>query len=36
MSSLLIETRPLGALRENPRNPRTHSQRQIRQIADSI
>src|SRR5687768_10171507 len=36
MSSLLIEMRPIGALRLNPRNPRTHSKRQVRQIADSI
>jgi ParB-like chromosome segregation protein Spo0J len=36
MSSLQIETRAIGALNTNPHNPRTHSARQIRQIADSI
>jgi len=36
MSSLQIELRPTASLRPNPRNPRTHSQRQIEQIADSI
>ena len=31
-----IEWSPIGALRPNPRNPRTHSRKQIRQIAASI
>ena len=31
-----VELRPIASLRPNPRNPRTHSKRQIRQIADSI
>ena len=31
-----IERLPLSALRPNPRNPRTHSKKQIRQIAASI
>ena len=33
---LLIERLPLGALKLDPRNPRHHSDRQIRQIARSI
>jgi hypothetical protein len=32
----LVEKLPLGSLQPSPRNPRTHSRRQIRQIADSI
>jgi len=36
MSSLNVELRPIASLQPNPRNPRTHSKRQIRQIADSI
>src|SRR4051794_39376089 len=36
MSSMNVEFRPIASLRPNPRNPRTHSKRQIRQIADSI
>jgi DNA modification methylase len=31
-----IEWVPIGTLRANPRNPRTHSQKQIRRIAASI
>jgi ParB-like chromosome segregation protein Spo0J len=31
-----IEWIPIGALRPNPRNPRTHSKKQIKQIAASI
>jgi DNA modification methylase len=31
-----IERIPIGTLRPNPRNPRTHSKKQIRQIATSI
>jgi hypothetical protein len=31
-----IEWSPIGTLRPNPRNPRTHSKKQIRQIAASI
>jgi hypothetical protein len=31
-----IEYLPLSALRPDPRNPRTHSKKQIQQIADSI
>ena len=31
-----IEWIPIGALRPNPRNPRTHSRKQIKQIAASI
>jgi hypothetical protein len=31
-----IEWMPIGVLRPNPRNARTHSQKQIRQIAASI
>ncbi len=34
--SLHITTMPLRRLRPNPRNPRTHSKKQIRQLADSI
>jgi DNA modification methylase len=33
---LKVETVPISALKPNPRNPRTHSKRQLRQIADSI
>jgi ParB-like chromosome segregation protein Spo0J len=33
---LKIVVRPLSKLKPNPRNARTHSRRQIRQIADSI
>jgi ParB-like chromosome segregation protein Spo0J len=33
---LLIERFPIGALKLDPRNPRQHSNRQIRQIARSI
>jgi ParB-like chromosome segregation protein Spo0J len=36
VSDLLIERRSLGALKLDPRNPRHHSDRQIRQIARSI
>ena len=36
MSSLNVELRPIASLQPNPRNPRTHSKGQIRQIADSI
>lgn len=35
-AALRIEHLPLAALRPAPRNPRTHSPRQLRQIADSI
>jgi DNA modification methylase len=31
-----IEWRPIAALRQNPRNPRTHSRKQIKLIATSI
>ena len=31
-----LETLPLTALRPHDRNPRTHTKKQIRQIADSI
>jgi hypothetical protein len=31
-----IVLRPPGSLRPNPRNARTHSKRQIRQLANSI
>jgi hypothetical protein len=34
--SLRIEWIPIGAVRPNPRNPRTHSKKQINQIAASI
>lgn len=34
--ALQVQYRPLAALRVNPRNPRTHSPAQLRQIADSI
>jgi len=34
--SLHIEYRPIAALTADPKNPRTHSQRQIGQIAESI
>lgn len=33
---LKVEYRPIGGLHPNPRNPRTHSAAQLRQIADSI
>src|SRR5436309_1377461 len=36
MPVLHIELRPIASLRPNRRNPRTHTKRQIRQIADSI
>ena len=36
MADLHIEYLPLGSLKPYPRNARTHSQKQIRQIADSI
>ena len=36
MSSLQIELWPIASLKPNPCNPRTHSKRQIEQIADSI
>jgi ParB-like chromosome segregation protein Spo0J len=32
----MLEIMPLDQIRPNPRNPRTHSAKQIRQIADSI
>jgi hypothetical protein len=36
ISELQITYRPIGELKDNPRNARTHSKRQIRQIANSI
>lgn len=33
---LRIEERPIGSIQARPRNPRTHSAKQIRQIANSI
>jgi ParB-like chromosome segregation protein Spo0J len=36
MSTLTITTLPVGSLKPNPRNPRTHSKAQIKQIARSI
>jgi hypothetical protein len=36
MPALHVESRPVARLRPSPRNPRTHSRKQIRQIADSI
>jgi len=36
MPALHVESRPLASLKPNPRNARTHSNKQIRQIADSI
>ena len=36
VSSITIEAIPLGGLRPYPGNARTHSKKQIRQIADSI
>jgi ParB-like chromosome segregation protein Spo0J len=33
---LQVQYRPVAALRSNPRNARSHSKRQIRQLADSI
>jgi ParB-like chromosome segregation protein Spo0J len=35
-SELLITYQPVAYLRNNPRNSRTHTSRQIRQIAESI
>ena len=35
-SELVITYQPVGDLKDNPRNSRTHSKHQIRQIADSI
>ena len=32
----VIEYIPLGSLKPDPRNPRTHSKNQVQQIADSI
>jgi DNA modification methylase len=34
--TLVIEYRPVSSLRLNPKNPRTHTEAQIRQIANSI
>ncbi|MCB1420325.1 MAG: ParB N-terminal domain-containing protein [Notoacmeibacter sp.] len=36
MANLHIDYRPIGALRPYPKNARTHSRKQLRQIADSI
>src|SRR6188472_2331990 len=36
MPALHVETRAIASLKPNPRNARTHSKKQIRQIADSI
>ncbi len=36
MNSLQIEYVPVSVPRPDPRNTRTHSQRQIRQVAESI
>jgi ParB-like chromosome segregation protein Spo0J len=33
---LAVTYQPIGALKSNPRNSRTHSKRQIRQIAESM
>ncbi len=33
---LRVETMPVASLKPRARNPRTHSKKQIRQIADSI
>lgn len=33
---LKVEIRPISSLKPHPRNPRTHSREQIRQIKDSI
>src|SRR5260370_12804862 len=33
---LLVKCLPLGSLKPHPRNPRTHSSKQLRQIAESI
>lgn len=35
-SAILIRSRPLAEIRLDPKNPRTHSKRQIQQIAKSI
>lgn len=36
MTKLKIETKPISELRPRPGNPRTHSKKQIAQIAASI
>src|SRR5262245_12546213 len=36
LRALSVETRPLAELRDNPRNARTHSDKQINQLAASI
>ena len=36
LDDLKVVVRPISSLKSNPRNARTHSRRQIRQIADSI
>src|SRR5512144_3057401 len=36
LARLAVEPRPIASLKPNPRNARTHSKKQIRQIADSI
>ena len=36
MSELKVTYQPISALKPRPRNPRTHTKKQIRQIADSI
>lgn len=36
MSGLVVEYLPLGVLKPYPRNARSHSGKQVRQIADSI
>jgi len=36
LARMAVEPRPIASLKPNPRNARTHSKKQIRQIADSI
>jgi ParB-like chromosome segregation protein Spo0J len=36
MPALHVETRAIASLKPNPRNARTHSKKQVRQIAESI
>jgi len=36
LSGLTVEYRPITTLKPHPRNPRTHSKKQVRKIADSI
>jgi ParB-like chromosome segregation protein Spo0J len=36
MAAITLEMRPIGHIKVNPRNARTHSKKQIAQIANSM